>query len=127
MNGLTLQHVAQIGLAIACVALAIYCAVLARRLRRLNDLESGLGGAIAVMTSEVSRLEAALAQTRREAAGAGAQLAAAVENARNERALWAIQTRMAPVSAPGAGVRMRRRRRSDSDDAPSGAEVSDVA
>lgn len=120
MNGFTLQHVAQMGLAFACVALTVYCAVLARRLRRLNDLESGLGGAIAVMSAEVSQLEAALGQTRREAASAGTQLAAAVENARRERALWALQARIAPEA-----TRPLRRRRAD----PEGksAEVHDAA
>lgn len=107
MMTMTLQQVLQAGLALGCIALAAWCGVLARRLRRLNDLETGLGGAIAVMTSEVGRLEAALAQTRIEATTAGTQLAAAVENARKERAMWAIQSRL--VGDPNPRPRRRRR------------------
>lgn len=115
MTMLTWQNALQIALAAGCVLLALYCGLLARRLRRLNDLESGLGGAIAVMSAEVSRLEAALAQTRTEATAAGAQLAAAVEGARRERALWALQSRFTPEEGP----RPRRRRRTmqEADDA----------
>lgn len=112
MIALSLQQGLQVGLAGACLALAAYCAVLARRLRRLNDLETGLGGAIAVMTSEVGRLEAALARTRVEATAAGTDLATAIEQARRERTLWAIQSRLAPVEPP---QRTRRRRRADTD------------
>lgn len=108
MMPLMLQQILQAGLAFGCVALAVYCAVLARRLRRLNDLESGLGGAIAVMAAEVGRLEVALERTRVEASAAGTDLAAQIEHARKERTLWAIQSRLA-VAEPG-GRNLRRRR-----------------
>ena len=54
---MTLEHVFQAALLAASLGLGAFCLTLSRRLRRLNDLETGLGGAIAVMTSEIGRLE----------------------------------------------------------------------
>lgn len=102
-------EILQIGLAAAASALALFCFVLARRLRRLNDLETGLGGAIAVMSAEVARLEAAISAAQREATEATQRLAAEVEKARAERALWSLQARFA--AAEGDAPRAPRRRR----------------
>ncbi|MBL3610485.1 hypothetical protein [Rhodovulum sulfidophilum] len=38
----------------------LYCYVLARRLRRFNDLENGMGGAIAVLSAQVDDMTKAL-------------------------------------------------------------------
>ncbi|WBU56727.1 hypothetical protein [Paracoccus sediminicola] len=86
----------------ATLPLSIYCHILSRRLKRLNDLESGLGGAIAVMTSEISRLDGAIRRARAEAEQATNALSHAIEDARNEKAYWALQkelTRPAPVTS----------------------------
>lgn len=107
---MSMAELLQGGLALAAAALALFCFVLARRLRRLNDLETGLGGAIAVMAAEVARLEAAIAAAQREATEATHRLAAEVEKARAERALWTLQTRFTP-SAPEAAPRPQRLRR----------------
>ncbi|MRX49704.1 hypothetical protein GI374_04420 [Paracoccus sp. S-4012] len=98
----------QLALAGAALLLAVWCAVLARRLRRLNDLETGLGGAIAVMAAEVARLESALARAREEASASGAALGDAVERARAERLRWAAQGGFAPDEAPRRRIRRRR-------------------
>lgn len=90
MSSLTIADLSRIALALASFGLWLWCIVLARRLRRLNDLETGLGGAIAVMAAEVDRLERALAQARSEAQQAGEALGAAVDRARDERARWAM-------------------------------------
>ncbi|MFT4793161.1 MAG: hypothetical protein ACJAVR_000404 [Paracoccaceae bacterium] len=47
----------------ACVA-ALYCHVLARRLRRLGDLDAGLGGAIAALSRQAEDLRAAIDSAR---------------------------------------------------------------
>lgn len=92
----------------ACLAVALYCHILARRLRRLNDLETGLGGAIAVMSAEVARLEAAIAAARAEAEGASRALAAEVARAQDER----LRLRLGhDLSAPEDAPRARRLRR----------------
>lgn len=91
-------------LASFCVMLplAAYCWLLSRRLRRLNNLETGLGGAIAVMTAEISRLDRAIRYAREEAEKAGQDLASAVETARNERAYWTLQSELARSGKPAA-------------------------
>lgn len=104
-------EILQAALAVAASALALFCFVLARRLRRLNDLETGLGGAIAVMTGEVARLEAAMAAAQREATEATQRLAAEVEKARAERALWSLQARFTPPAGDAAPRPQRLRRR----------------
>lgn len=81
--------------------LAIYCFSLSRRLRRLNNLETGLGGAIAVMTSEISRLDQAIRRARAEAEAATGELARTIEASRNEKAYWALQSELAKAGAPG--------------------------
>ncbi len=39
---------------------ALYCLVLSRRLRRFNDLENGVGGAVAVLSAQVDDLSKTL-------------------------------------------------------------------
>lgn len=56
----------------AALGAAVYCFVLSRRLRRFTDLEQGVGGAVAVLATQVNDLNKALADARR-VAGAGAQ------------------------------------------------------
>jgi len=46
---------------------ATYCLVLSRRLRRFNDLETGMGGAIATLSAQVDGMTRAL-ETARESA-----------------------------------------------------------
>ena len=51
---------ADILLAIAAVGAGVYCHVLSRRLSRLNDLEKGVGGAVAHLATQVDALNSAL-------------------------------------------------------------------
>lgn len=105
---MTISMFLQAGLLAACLALATYCHVLARRLRRLNDLETGLGGAIAVMSVEVARLEAAIAAARSEAEQAARGLAAEIQQAKDER----MRLRLGQeLGAPEGSTRIRRVRR----------------
>ncbi len=57
-------------LAAAAFGAAVYCFVLSRRLTALTRLDSGMGGAIALLSAQVDDLTRALAQAR-DAAGAG--------------------------------------------------------
>lgn len=90
----------QSGLILASVGLAIFCLVLARRLRRLNDLETGLGGAIAVMAAEVDRLERAMREARDQATGASEELAQQIVAARKERELWDLRQKLGVAALP---------------------------
>lgn len=53
---------------------AVYCFVLARRLRRFNDLESGMGGAIAALSAQVDDMTRALQGARAVAHESSASL-----------------------------------------------------
>lgn len=51
------------------LGVAIYCAILARRLRRFATLETGMGGAIAVLSAQVDDLTRMLERARGAASG----------------------------------------------------------
>ena len=64
LAGLTIAD----GLLIAgTIAACVYCFVLSRRLKKLNDLEGGLGSAIAVMSVQVDELTKILAKAEESA------------------------------------------------------------
>ncbi|MFE3836758.1 hypothetical protein [Pseudogemmobacter sonorensis] len=59
----------------ATVGAAVYCYVLALRLRRFTTLESGMGGAIAVLSAEVDGMTRALERAQGVASGSEERLA----------------------------------------------------
>lgn len=110
---MTAETLLQATLIVASAGLAGFCLVLARRLRRLNDLETGLGGAIAVMAAEVDRLEKAICTARAEATAASESLVEDIARARKERAMWDLRQRMdeaaMPDPRPAPARRLRKR------------------
>ncbi|MBD3785942.1 MAG: hypothetical protein IE922_03105 [Sphingomonadales bacterium] len=62
-------------------AATIYCFVLSRRLKRFNQLENGMGGAIAVLSAQVDDMTKALNRAQATAAGSADQLKALTERA----------------------------------------------
>ncbi|MFN3527022.1 MAG: hypothetical protein ACK4YU_13090 [Paracoccus sp. (in: a-proteobacteria)] len=100
---MSIEHLLQAGLLLASVGLAVFCITLARRLRRLNDLETGLGGAIAVMAAEVDRLERAIRAARDEAMSASQGLCDEISTARKERAIWDLRQKIAAAALSPAG------------------------
>ncbi|WP_233495490.1 hypothetical protein [Rhodosalinus halophilus] len=56
--------VADILLAAGALGAGLYCFVLARRLTRFNDLEGGVGGAVAVLSAQVDDLARTLESAR---------------------------------------------------------------
>ncbi len=52
--------ISDILLAAGALGAAFYCLILSRRLRKLNDLESGMGNAIAVLSAQVDDMTQAL-------------------------------------------------------------------
>ena len=112
---MTLTMILELALCGFAVLLALYCMILSRRLRRLNDLETGLGAAIAVMTSEIARLEGAIGRAKAEATTATASLAREIERAKSERAYWTLQRDM--IQPPQPRAPRRRRRNEDVQDA----------
>jgi hypothetical protein len=64
--------IADILLIAGASAAGFYCLVLARRLRRFTDLETGVGGAVAVLSAQVDDMTRALERAR-SAAGVSAE------------------------------------------------------
>ncbi|KPQ20917.1 MAG: hypothetical protein HLUCCA24_01715 [Rhodobacteraceae bacterium HLUCCA24] len=56
--------IADILLAAGALGAGLYCFVLARRLARFNDLENGVGGAVAVLSAQVDDLARTLDAAR---------------------------------------------------------------
>ncbi len=63
------------------VGAGLYCFVLSRRLRRFNDLEKGVGGAVAVLSAQVDDLTRTLARAHGSASASVATLAGVSDRA----------------------------------------------
>ncbi len=70
-----MELIADAMLAAGAFGAAVYCYVLSRRLARFATLETGMGGAIAVLSAQVDDLTRALGRAQETAASSGAQLA----------------------------------------------------
>ncbi|MEY8828762.1 hypothetical protein AB9K34_10150 [Sedimentitalea sp. XS_ASV28] len=69
-----MELVADIFLVAGALGAGLYCFVLARRLKRFNDLEKGVGGAVAVLSAQVDDLSQTLARARDASDGSNAAL-----------------------------------------------------
>ena len=67
----------------ASAGAALYCLVLSRRLTRLTSFDSGIGGAIAVLSAQVDEMKAALAEAKAGTEASGMQLQDLVGQARD--------------------------------------------
>lgn len=77
-----MSYGADILIIFASLGAMAYCMVLSRRLSRLTSFDKGLGGAIAVMSSQVDEMKAALKEVKSGSDGAGNQLSELVFQAR---------------------------------------------
>lgn len=64
-----MELIADVLLIAGAVGAGFYCFVLARRLNRFNDLEKGVGGAVAVLSVQVDELTRTLANAQTAAEG----------------------------------------------------------
>lgn len=71
-----MELIADILMAAGAFGAAIYCYVLAGRLKRFSTLESGMGGAIAVLSAQVDDMTRALEKAQGTASGSAAGLEA---------------------------------------------------
>lgn len=68
------EMLADLLLVAGALGAGVYCYVLARRLSRFNDLETGVGGAVAVLSAQVDDLTRTLAAAQSAAQGSGQSL-----------------------------------------------------
>lgn len=73
--------IADILMAAGAIGAALYCIVLGRRLRRFTDLETGMGGAIAVLSAQVDDLSRMLTRAQGKAGESATALAATSDRA----------------------------------------------
>ena len=66
--------VADILLVAGALGAGFYCLVLSRRLNRFNDLEKGVGGAVAVLSAQVDDLNKSLVAARAASEGSNTAL-----------------------------------------------------
>lgn len=76
-----MQMASDILLGAGAFGAAMYCFVLARRLKKFNNLENGVGGAVAVLSAQVDDMTRTLDQARKAAAHSSATLTALTERA----------------------------------------------
>ena len=69
-----MEFLADILLVGGALGAGVYCYVLARRLARFNDLENGVGGAVAVLSAQVDDLTKTLEAARTTAASSTSSL-----------------------------------------------------
>lgn len=62
-----MEFVADLLLVAGALGAGVYCFVLSRRLSRFNDLENGIGGAVAVLSSQVDDLTQTLTSAQKVA------------------------------------------------------------
>lgn len=83
--------IADILLAAGALGAAFYCFILGRRLRKFNDLEKGMGGAVAVLSAQVDDLEKTLGAAQQQASVSAADLEALTSRAEDVRRQLELQ------------------------------------
>lgn len=76
-----MELIADILLVAGALGAGLYCHVLARRLNRFNDLENGVGGAVAVLSAQVDDLSKTLASAQKAASHSSDSLEQLTERA----------------------------------------------
>lgn len=100
--------VSDILLGAGALGAAIYCGVLAQRLKRFNNLENGVGGAVALLSAQVDDMTRTLDLARKAAGHSSETLTALTERA--EEAARKLELMLAalndlPDVAPGGEAR----------------------
>jgi peptidoglycan hydrolase CwlO-like protein len=86
-----MSFIADILLAAGAIGAAFYCFVLGRRLRNFNDLQKGMGGAVAVLSAQVDDLEKTLGNAQQLAANSAQELEALTARAEDVRRQLELQ------------------------------------
>ncbi|NOD63906.1 MULTISPECIES: DUF6468 domain-containing protein [unclassified Ruegeria] len=76
-----MELIADILLVAGALGAGLYCFVLSRRLKRFTDLEKGVGGAVAVLSTQAEELKKSLDNARDASDQSGEQLGALTQRA----------------------------------------------
>lgn len=99
--------IADILLAAGALGAGFYCLVLSRRLKRFNDLEKGVGGAVAVLSSQVDDLNKSLQSAQQVSDGSSKalqQLTGRAESVAQRLELMMASMHDIPEARPAAPV-----------------------
>jgi len=111
-----MEFIADILLGAGALGAGIYCMILSRRLKQFNQLENGMGGAIAVLSAQVDDMTKALERARATASASASSLESlntrAQQSAERLELLLASLHDLPDPEAESArrGVRVARRR-----------------
>ncbi|WIY26764.1 hypothetical protein [Parasedimentitalea psychrophila] len=108
-----MEMIADILLVAGALGAGFYCFVLARRLNRFNDLEQGVGGAVAVLSSQVDDLNKSLVAARAMSDGSTKSLESLTGRA--ETVAQRLELMMASMHDLPAEAPRRRRANEESD------------
>ena len=104
-----MELIADVLMSAGAFGAAIYCYVLAGRLKKFTTLETGMGGAIAVLSAQVDDMTRALKKARGAATGSAAGLEALVLRAEGVAAklelMVAAMHDLPATPPPGAAAR----------------------
>lgn len=104
-----MDYLADIISSIAAVGAGAYCLVLSRRISRFQQLEGGMGTAVAILSAQVDDLTKALGKAHMSATNSTDQLASLTQNAdAAAKRLELMLAAMHEIPSP-ADVRPRRR------------------
>lgn len=78
-----MELIADILLVAGAIGAGFYCFVLSRRLNRFNDLEKGVGGAVAVLSAQVEDLKNSLNEAKLASDGSNDALESLTQRAEN--------------------------------------------
>ena len=96
-----MEIIADILMASGAIGAGVYCFVLGRRLNRFNDLEKGVGGAVAVLSAQVDDLSKTLEAAQRTASNSAETLTNLTSRAEDIPAITPAPIEEAsPVAAP---------------------------
>jgi hypothetical protein len=114
-----METIANILMGAGSIAAGVYCFVLSRRLKAFNQLERGMGGAIAVLSAQVDDMTHALKTARSAASSSSKSLQEMTERAedaakRLELMLASLHDLPNPADNGAKSIRVvRRRNRAD--------------
>lgn len=83
--------IADIFLAAGAIGAAFYCLILSRRLKKFNNLENGMGGAVATLSVQVDDLRKTLDNAQSSAAVSAAELTQLTARAEDVRRQLELQ------------------------------------
>lgn len=119
-----MELIADILLASGAIGAGLYCFVLGRRLNRFNDLEKGVGGAVAVLSAQVDDLNRTLNAAQQTAAVSArtlTDLTARAEDISRRLELQMASLHDLPAAAPRETVVVQPKPATEPPAAPQGA------